>query len=188
MNSVRGFVFALALCGAVSVAMIGSPALAQTAAAATDPVRDATRESLRALLATQGPKIGISFAQSTKEPYNFVGSLTQNLKNCDSFELVISVTGQNTLGFRVYPHYKGGYINLGRVKDSADYARKLLLFSNDNFLFTGIDSTGDTFFGYTITLESGFPEASINVVLASLKNQDAFVGQLRAAIDGSAAP
>ena len=185
MNSARAIIFALAL-GAVPLVMTGAPALAQTAPAA-DSARDATRESLRALLAVQGPKIGIPFRQSAKQPYNFVGSMTQDMKNSDSMEVVLSVTTQNTIGFRVYPHYKGGYINLGKVMDSAAYAHKLLFFSDDNFLFAGVDAESDTFFGYTITLESGFPEAAINVVLASIKNQDRFVGELRPAIDGSAA-
>ena len=185
MNSTRAIIFALAL-GAVPLVMTGSPALAQTAAAA-DPARDATRERLRALLAVQGPKIGVSFRQSSKQPYNFVGSMTQDMKNSDSMEIVLSITKQSTIGFRVYPHYKGGYINLGKVRDSADYAHKLLFFSDDNFLFAGVDAESDTFFGDTITLESGFPEAAINIVLASIKNQDRFVGELRPAIDGSAA-
>ena len=177
----------MALGVAAPAVMVGVPALAQTAATAPDPARDATRENLRAVLAVQGPKIGVSFHQSAKQPYNFTGSMTQDMKNSDSLEIIISVTAQNTLGFRVYPHYKGGYINLARVRDSAIFAHKLLQYSDDNFLFAGVDAESDTFFGYTITLESGFPEASINVVLASLKNQDRFVGELRTAIDGSAA-
>lgn len=184
MNIVRAIVLTLAICVAAPIAMTALPASAQTAA--SDPTRDATRENLRALLAVQGPKIGVAFRQSTKNPYNFVGSLTQNLKNCDYLEIVISVTAQNTIGFRVYPHYKGGYINLSKVINYAAYTRKLLFFSDDNFLFGGADSEGDSFFGYTFTLESGFPEAAINIVLASLKNQDQFVGELRPAIDGSA--
>ena len=187
MRSARVIIFTMALGVAAPAMMVGAPALAQTAATAPDPARDATRENLRALLAVQGPKIGVSFHQSAKQPYNFVGSMTQDMKNSDSLEIVISVTAQNTLGFRVYPHYKGGYINLGRVRDSGSFAHKLLKFGDDNFFFTGVDAESDTFFGYTITLESGFPEASINVVLASLKNQDRFVGELRTAIDGSAA-
>ena len=187
MRNARVIIFAMALGVAAPAAMVSAPVLAQTAATAPNPARDAMRENLRALLAVQGPKIGVSFHQSAKQPYNFVGSMTQDMKNSDSLEIVISVSAQNTIGFRVYPHYKGGYINLGKVRDSASYAHKLLKYSDDNFLFAGIDAESDTFFGYTITLESGFPEASINIVLASVKNQDRFVGELRPAIDGSAA-
>ncbi|HZL59041.1 MAG TPA: hypothetical protein VFC38_05025 [Stellaceae bacterium] len=189
MSNSRAVILALALCAAASVAIGGAPApvLAQTAAPAPDPARDATREKMRALLDIEGPKIGVAFNQSTKEPYNFAGMLTQGLHNSDSIEIVISVTKSNTIGFRIYPHYKGAYINLGRVKNSVDFAHRLLRYSDENFLFWGIDNSGDTFTGFTITLESGFPNEAIDTVIRSIPNQDKFVGQMRPAIDGSAA-
>jgi hypothetical protein len=45
----------------------------------------------------------------------------------------------------------------------------------------------DTFAGYTITLESGFPAEAVDTVVRSIPNQDKYVGQLRPMIDGSAA-
>jgi hypothetical protein len=43
------------------------------------------------------------------------------------------------------------------------------------------------FNGYTFTLESGFPEDAIRVVLRSIVNSDKFIGELRPFIDGSSA-
>jgi hypothetical protein len=157
----------------------------QPASAQTDRQRDATRERLGAALAVSGPKIGVHFQRSTKNPYNFIGSKTTDLKNEDSLEIVVSTTKDNTIGFRIYPHYKGGYINLDRVQDRAKFARQLLYLTDQNFLFWGVDDGNDTFCGFTFTLESGFPNAALDVVIRSIPNTDKFVGQLRPYIDGS---
>lgn len=185
MTGFRPLMTALALAACPMTMVIAAPARAQ--AEAPDPVRDATREKLAALLQIEGPKIGAVFRQSTKNPYNYIGTVTTGLHNSDSLEIVLSVTKSNTLGFRIYPHYKGGYINLGRVKDSADFAHRLLYYTDQNFLFWGVDDTNDTFTGYTITLESGFPDAAIDTVIRSIPNTDKFVGAMRPMIDGSAA-
>jgi hypothetical protein len=66
--------------------------------------------------------------------------------------------------------------------------RRMLIFSDRNFLFWGADSTDDTFCGYTFTLESGFPDNAIVVVLRSIRSTDKFVGETRPFIDGSAVP
>lgn len=155
----------------------------------SSPERDATREQLRQVLATGGARsdVGVTFQQSTKNPYNFVGSMT-GLSNSASFEIVISVTKSATIGFRVYPHYHGGYINLGRAKDRPGLMRALLGYNDTNFMFWGADDTSDVFCGYTFTLESGFPSDAIVIVLRSLRNQDKFVGEMRPFIDGSVAP
>ena len=108
------------------------------------------------LLDTVGPAIGVSFRQSQKQPYNFVGTMRE-LTNSDSLEIVISVTKSQTIGFRIYPHYKGGYINVNNVSDGAGLMKQLLRMSDRNFLFWGVDDAYDVFAGYTVTLESGFP-------------------------------
>ena len=149
--------------------------------------RDATRERLRTLLATEGPKHNIVFKPSEKQPYNFVGALKTGLANADSFEVVISVTTNSTIGFRVYPHYKGGYINLDKALDKAGLSRLLLRLSDRAFLFWGADDTFDVFTAYTFTLESGFPDEAIRIVLQSIVNSDKFVGEMRPFIDGSSA-
>ncbi len=151
------------------------------AANAQDSTRDTTRTQLADVLQTAGARadVAVTFHQSTKNPYNFVGLMTTGLVNADSLEIVISVTKSDTIGFRVYPHYKGRYINVGRAKNQQALMRKLLYFSDQNFLFWGADDTSDVFSGYTITLESGFPAEAITVVLRSIRNTDKFVGQLK---------
>ena len=161
--------------------------LAVTAAAQKAPPRDQVREMLRATLTRWGPSngININFRQSDKQPYNFVGVLQTGLKNADAWEIVIGVTENGTISFRAYPHYKGGYVNLGRARDQMGLARKLLTLSNRNFLFWGADDSGDVFSGYSITLESGYPEEAVKVVLYSIRPLDGFLGDARPFIDGS---
>jgi hypothetical protein len=165
------------------VVVVSSPAAAQSTA------RDTTRERLDALLASAGQRadVNVAFRRSTKNPYNFIGTMTTGLTNADNLEIVISVTKSNTIGFRVYPHYNGSYINVGKAKDAPALMRTLLYLSDQNFLFWGADDTSDVFCGYTVTLESGFPSDAIVIVLRSIRNTDKFVGQLRPTIDGTVA-
>lgn len=150
-------------------------------------VRERTREHLAQLLEKTGPGINIAFSQSQKQPFNYVGSLKTGLLNADNFEIVISVTSKDTIGFRIYPHYNKGYINVDKVKDRASLMRLLLRLSDRAFLFWGADEAGDIFTGYTFTLESGFPDEAIKIVLRSIVNSDKFVGEMRPFIDGSSA-
>ncbi len=179
------FVFLLA----ASVAAVAQPAHQTQPTTTTAPTsqetasRDATREKLRTLLDATGPKINVAFKQSEKQPYNFVGIMSTGLTNADSFEIVISVSGQDTIHFRIYPHYKGAYLNLDKVRDSAGLMRQMVRFSDKNFLFWGADDTFDIFAGYNFTLESGFPDASIRVVLNSIAKLDPFVGEMKSSID-----
>ncbi len=161
--------------------LAGAPASAQSD-------RDSTREKVRQVLTTAGQRsdVNVTFRQSTKNPYNFVGTMT-GLTNSDNLEIVVSVTKSDTIGFRIYPHYKNGYINLGKARDVDGLMRKLLYYSDQNFLFWGADDTADVFCGYTVTLESGFPQDAIVVILRSIKNTDKFVGEMRPLIDGTVA-
>ena len=145
-----------------------------------------TRERLEVLLEKTGAEINVDFKQSQKQPFNYVGSLKAGLVNTESFEIVISVTPKDTIGFRIYPHYNKGYINVDKVKDRAGLMRLLLRLSDRAFLL-GADESGDIFTGYTFTLESGFPEEAIRIVLRSIVNSDKFVGEMRPFIDGSSA-
>jgi hypothetical protein len=162
--------------------------LAAGPAGAQQSSRDAMREQVRSVLATAGQRsdVNATFTQSTKNPYNFFASMT-GLSNCDSLEVVVSVTASDTIGFRIYPHYKGGYINLGKARDVNGLMRKLLYYSDQNFLFWGADDSGDVFTAYTFTLESGFPRDAMVTVLRSIRNTDKFVGAMRPFIDGSVA-
>ena len=179
------FVFLIA----VSVAAIAQPAHQTQPTNTTAPTsqetatRDATREKLRTLLAGEGPKINVAFRQSDKQPYNFVGILSTGLTNADSFEIVISVSDQQTIHFRIFPHYKGAYLNVDKASNSAALMRQMVRFSDKNFLFWGADDTFDIFAGYNFTLESGFPDASIRVVLNSIVKLDPYVGEMKGSID-----
>ena len=150
-----------------------------------DAARIANRERLRQLLIASGPKRGIevAFRQSDKQPFNFVGVKRGGFTNAEGFEIVIGVSNDNTIGFRIYPYYKGGYINIGKARDGAGLMGKLLNLNDHNFLFWGDDDTGDVFAGYTFTLESGFPDKSIEIVLYSIAPLDQYVGQMRPFID-----
>jgi hypothetical protein len=154
------------------------------AAVAQTDSRDVTREKLRTVLTANGPKVNIDFHQSDKNPYNFIGVLNTGLTNADSFEVVIGVTTDATIGFRIYPHYRGAYINVNRASNGMALARELLRLSDTNFLFWGMDESGDVFAGYTFTLESGFPEAAVRVVLYSIKPLDKYVGEMKVNVDG----
>ncbi len=150
-------------------------------------LRNRTREQMRTLLDKVGPRsdVNVPFRQSDKQPYNFVGVMREGLANCDSLEIVISVTSKETIGFRIYPHYKGGYVNVDKARNGPGLMRKLLQLSDEAFLFWGIDSSSDVFSGYTFTLESGFPEEAVTIVLRSIRNTDKFVGDMRPNIDGT---
>jgi len=152
--------------------------------AQSDPAREKTRERLNALLQREGPTIKVSFRQSDKNPFNFIGVLKDGLKYAESMEIVIMVSAKDTIGFRVFPHYKGGYINIDKVRNTTQLLRQLVQFNEKTFLFWGADDQGDVFTGYTFTLESGFPDEAIKIVLASIKNSDQFVGEMRSSIDG----
>jgi len=150
-----------------------------------DAARDKTRERLNALLQRVGTDMNVTFKASSKSPFVFTGVMKDGLKNVDQFEIVISVTTKDTIGFRVFPHYKGAYINIDKARNPAQLLRKLAQLNDSTFLFWGADDSGDVFTGYTFTLESGFPDKAIEIVLSSIKNSDQFVGEMRASIDGS---
>jgi hypothetical protein len=151
----------------------------------TDAVRDKTRERLSALLQRVGPDMNVSFKPSSKSAFVFTGVMRDGLKNVDQFEIVISVTTKETIGFRVFPHYKGAYINIDKARNPTQLLRKLAQLNDSTFLFWGADDSGDVFTGYTFTLESGFPDKAIEIVLSSIRNSDQFVGEMRPSIDGS---
>lgn len=153
-----------------------------------DATRDKTRLRLSALLQRVGPDIKVEFQPSSKSQFVFTGVMAEGLTNAESLEIVITITSKDTIGFRIFPHYKGGYINIDKVKNSNQLLRKLLQLNETTFLFWGADDTGDVFTGYTFTLESGFPDEAIKIVLSSIKNSDQFVGELRPSIDGSTRP
>ena len=163
--------------------VVAPTSYSQTTPQPEDPARVRTREQLKVLLDKIGPTIKVAFRQSEKQPFNFVGVLKDGLTNANSFEIVIGITKDQTIGFRVFPHYKSAYINVDKVKNNVALMRQLLRLSDKNFLYWGADEGGDIFAGYTVTLESGFPEAALTIVLRSIENLDTFVGQMKPNID-----
>lgn len=148
-----------------------------------EAARERTRGQLENLLFRVGPTVNVSFSRSQKQPYNYVGSLKSGLVNAESFEIVISITPNGTIGFRIYPHYKHAYINVDKVNDRAALMRLLLRLSDRAFLYWGADEAADVFTGYTFTLESGFPEEAITIVLRSIVNSDKFISEMRPILD-----
>ena len=167
--------------------LIAAPAIVAQDANA-EASREKTRARLSALLQRVGAEIKVNFQPSTKSQFVFMGLLREGLSNAESLEIVITVTAKDTIGFRIFPHYKGGYINIDKAKNTTQLLRKLVQLNESTFLFWGADDTGDVFTGYTFTLESGFPDEAIKIVLSSIKNSDQFVGELRPSIDGTNAP
>jgi hypothetical protein len=172
----------------LSVGCLKSTVQAQTAQE-KEAARIATREKLRTLLQNSGAKkgIGINFRQSERQPFNFVGLLKEGLTYADSYEVVVGVSTDETIGFRIYPRYRGAFININKAKEPSALMQQLLLLNNKNFLFWGRDDSGDVFAGYTFTLESGFPDRSIEIVLYSIRPLDKYVGDMRPNIDGAVA-
>jgi hypothetical protein len=79
---------------------------------------------------------------------------------------------------RGYPKRKGKYINIDAAKNSELLMRKILSLGVRTFFHWGIDDDGDAYFGYSFTLESGFPAEAIRTVLGSIANHDQYVGEL----------
>ena len=174
-------------CLLLSILAIASTVFAQNNAEA-EASREKTRARMSALLERVGPELKVNFQPSSKSQFVFTGLLRDGLANAEFFEIVISVTSKETIGFRIYPHYKGGYINIDKARNTTQLLRKLAQLNDSTFLFWGADDSGDVFTGYTFTLESGFPDEAIKIVLSSIKNSDKFVGEMRPSIDGTNAP
>lgn len=167
----------------IAVAGIAFAAGAAGAQQIDDAKRTSNRVKLAQLLDDAGPDVNISFRRSTTQPYNYSGELTTGLTHAESFEIVFGVTDVDTYSLKAYPKYKGGYVNVDKAKNPAALMRALLRLSSRTFLFWGVDNEGDAFAAYTFTLESGFPEEAIRVVLRSIVIHDRFVGELRSLID-----
>ncbi len=147
--------------------------------------RAATRDKLKETLDSAADTVKIQFRQSADQPFVFTAMMSEGMDNVDSLEILITVTQSETIAFRVYPPYTGGYINVDKAPNGSGLMHQLLYFNQTNFLFWGIDDAKDVFSGYTITLESGFPKEAIIVVLSSIHNTDGFVGKLKPFLDNA---
>ena len=163
-----GVTAALLLAGAVS-----------TGWSQDDPNRDATRDKVRSALRQIGPKIGVSFQQAQANPYNFSASMTEGLQKAESMEIIVMVGRNDILTVRVFPHMAGNrYINVDRSSNSTGLMRKLLANNAGDFFHWGMDDVYDVFAEFTFTLESGFPQESLDVVLRSVELLDKKVGEM----------
>jgi hypothetical protein len=142
-----------------------------------------TSDRLEALLSTYPPALAMRFHRNQKDPFTIKGTINGGLHYASSFDVIINITRQNTIGFRVYPRYEGIHINIDGASDPSGLMRRMLRLSEQNFLFWAADNDSDVFAGYTITLESGFPEESIKEVVLSLPLVDESVGQLGNFVD-----
>jgi len=158
-------------------------------AAATPPdtvstaTRVETRNKIEALLTTYSKALGFHrWYRSADNPFAIQAFYDRDLRYASRLELVINVTRQNTIGFRVFPHWNGpgpgDYIDLDQARDPQGLMQEALRLSSQNFMFWGMDASHDLYAGYTITLESGFPDAAVRVVLESVPLVDDSVGDL----------
>ena len=160
---------------------IAAPASAQSTA------RDATREKVRQVLETAGARSDVNVAFPPEHERSV------QLHRLDDRE-----HGERRLDGGAGQHHEVRYDRLPGVSALQEglhqprprerrerFARKLLLFTEQNYMYWGADEMGDVFSGFTISLESGFPQEVMVIVLRSIKSSDECVGELRPFIDGS---
>ena len=154
--------------------------LAASASAQNDDAnREATRERVRAALQATGPRMNVNFKQSERQPFNFVGSLTDGLTNSESMEILILIGRNDVLTVQAYPHLTGNkYINIDRSPNGTGLMRRLLSNNDGQFFYWGMDDVYDVFAAFTFTLESGFPSESLDMVLRSIPLLDKKVGEM----------
>ncbi len=139
-----------------------------------------TRTKLEALLHTYPLARATRWHRSTKNPFTIVGYYSKDLRHAAGLEIIIAITHNAAMAFRVYPSYvgQGPYINLDKARDPSGLMQGMLQSSYRSFFFWGADDASDIFAGYEFTLESGFPEEAIKVVIRSIPLIDESVGEL----------
>jgi len=146
--------------------------------------RKATLARLGTTLSQTGPVVHIDFKPATNNIWAYVGVLKTDLRVCDSLETIVGASDDDTIYFMIYPSYKGGYINLNKARNAAALEHEMLRLNHKNFMFSGVDDASDIYFGFQITLESGYPPEAIRTLLYSTKSVDDYVGRLLPFIDG----
>lgn len=165
-----GAITALLLAGATSVAR----------AQDENATRVATREKVRQALGEIGPRIGVSFRQNDRNPFNFSGSLTSGLDNAGRMEIIVLIGTNDIMAIQIYPHVgdDDGYINVDQAADGTGLMRQLLAYNDGHLFYWGMDDASDIFAAFTITLESGFPTEVVDIVLRSVPLLDKTVGEM----------
>ena len=143
-----------------------------------DSVQVVTRTKLEALLASYGPARDTRWRRSQHNPFAMVGYFDKDLTYASRFEIFITITNKATIWFRVYPMWSD-YINIDEARDASGLMRWVLRDSYRSFFFWGVDDDLDVFAGYEFTLEDGFPEEAIKVVIRSVPLIDGSVGEMR---------
>jgi hypothetical protein len=160
-------------------------------AAQTDPaaLQTTARDQLEALLSTYPQARAMHFHRRRGDPFAIDGYLRDGLTYAPDFKIVVVVTPKRTITFRIFPAYDGySNLNLAHVRNPDGVMQKMLQFSYRSFFFWGVNNPLDVFAEYTVTLESGFPEEAIKVVIRSIPLIDARIGELAADIDEPDAP
>jgi len=175
--------FSFGLCAMLTLSAAGVAAARVPADTVPTATRLETRGKLEALLTTYAKAIGFHrWYRSADDPFEILAFYDHDLRYASRLEIVIHITPQNTIGFRVFPHWNGtdgdDYIDLDDVRDPQGVMREALRLSSQNFMFWGMDGSHDLFAGFTITLESGFPDAAVRIVLESVPLVDDSVGDL----------
>jgi hypothetical protein len=148
-----------------------------------DAVRVMSRDKVDSLLHAYGPTLNMRFYRRANDPFAIDGFFGKGLRYASRFEIEINVTPEHTIGLRVYPLWYNQRINIDGVRDPNGLERQLLRFSAHNFLFWGVDDALNVFAGFTFTLESGFPEEAIKIVLRSIPLVDQSVGEMARLIE-----
>lgn len=161
----------------------GVGAAAQTNPAAVRAMT-LTRDRLDSLLHAYGSTLKMKFYRSSdNDPFQIEGTFDKGLRYASRFELQFNVTAENTIGVRVYPNLYNERINIDDARDRNALALQLLHFSARSFFSWGLDDESNVFARFTFTLESGFPEEAIKIVLRSIPLLDDSVGEMNRLID-----
>jgi hypothetical protein len=151
------------------------PSAAQTNA---DVLRARTRDRLFALIRTYAPTQHFKIYRHDDDPFTIEAIYDKDLTYAPRFETWISVTRNATIQFRVYTQWYEGYLNIDKAQNSDAFMQRLLQLSDKDFFFWAADEDKDVFAGFTFTLESGFPEEAIKVVIRSIPLLDSDIGEL----------
>jgi hypothetical protein len=150
----------------------------------TVALQTTARDQLEALLYTYPPARTMHFHRKPGDRFAIEGYFRTDLTYAADFKIFVVVTPKRTITFRVFPAYRQySYLNLAHVRDPDGVMQKLLQFCSHSFFFWGVNGPLDVFAGYTFTLESGFPEEAIKVVIRSIPLIDARIGELADYID-----
>jgi hypothetical protein len=145
-----------------------------------EETRYRNREQLSIALRSAADVSNLNFQPAKVNKFNFSANLTTGLRNAESIEVVVGATDVDTIFLHAYPKYQGAFMNVEKVKNPTAMMRQILKLSGRTFCHWGTDAQGDIFFGFTFTLESGFPVEAIRVVLRSIGNHDQYIAELLA--------